>query len=109
VKGNRKTEWPASEDKSLLLEEAVTLSDVGLAIPVRAEKAKLSALLELVAAGQVVTITSNVQPKAVLSPADEKRGRNVFNGMGDFLLQQSVHCGPSSEELVREDRDSRGS
>jgi hypothetical protein len=28
--------------------------------------------------------------------------------MGDFLLRQPVHGGPSAEELIREDRDARG-
>ena len=81
---------------------------VGLVIPVRAAKAKLSGLLELVAQGHTVTITSDGVPKAVLSPATTREGRKPFTGMGDFLLSQPVHGGPSAEELVREDRDSRG-
>ena len=81
---------------------------LGLAIPVRAAKAKLSALLELVASGQPVTITSDGVPKAVLSPVSPAQGRKRFTGMGDFLLTQPVHGGPSAEQLVREDRDSRG-
>ncbi|MFN7139492.1 MAG: type II toxin-antitoxin system Phd/YefM family antitoxin [Limisphaerales bacterium] len=100
--------WPEGDAKSLVLEEAVTLPDIGLAIPVRAAKAKLSALLDLVAAGQEVTITSDGQPKAVLSPVGPRRGRKVFAGMGDFLLKQPVHKGKSAEEVIREDRDSRG-
>lgn len=83
------------------------MPDLGLAIPVRAAKAKLSALLELVAAGQEVTITSDGVPKAVLSPVKPRSGRKVFTGMGDFLLKQPVHGGPSVEALIREDRDSR--
>ena len=35
-------------------------------------------------------------------------GRGTFQGMGDFLLRQPVHGGPSAEELIREDRDARG-
>lgn len=81
---------------------------IGLVIPLRAAKAKLSALLELVAQGQQVTITSDGLPKAVLSPAKAGQGRKPFTGMGDFLLSQPVHGGPSAEELVRQDRDSRG-
>ncbi|MBA4149433.1 MAG: type II toxin-antitoxin system prevent-host-death family antitoxin [Verrucomicrobia bacterium] len=108
MKEKKTSKWPEADAKSLLLEEAVTLPDIGLAIPVRAAKAKLSALLELVAAGQEVTITSDGQPKAVLSPVEPKRGRKVFAGMGDFLLKQPIHGGGSAEELIREDRDSRG-
>lgn len=81
---------------------------IGLTIPVRAAKAKLSALLEMVACGQEVTITSDGLPKAVLSPVRPDRSRKVFQGMGDFLLKQPVHGGPSAEQLIREDRDSRG-
>ena len=91
-----------------MLKETSTMPEIGLTIPVRAAKAKLSALLELVAGGQEVTITSDGLPKAVLSPVGSKHGRKLFQGMGDFLLKQPVHRGPSAEELVREDRDSRG-
>lgn len=101
------SKWPKSEPQSLVLKETMTMPDLGLAIPVRAAKAKFSALLELVAAGQEVTITSDGVPKAVLSPVKPKSGRKVFPGMGDFLMKQPVHGGPSAEELIREDRDSR--
>lgn len=109
MKKKMSKKWPVSRGtEPLLLKEAVTMGGLGLTIPVRAAKAKLSALLELVAAGQEVTITSDGKAKAVLSPAGAKHGRKVFTGMGDFLLKQPVHGGPSAEELVREDRDSRG-
>jgi prevent-host-death family protein len=90
------------------LKEATVMPGIGLTIPVRVAKAKLSALLELVAQGQEVTITSDGLPKAVLSPVGAERGRKVFTGMGDFLLKQPVHGGPSAEEVVRQDRDGRG-
>lgn len=102
--------WPVSKGASapLELKEAAAVPEIGLVIPVRAAKAKLSALLDLVAQGRQVTITSGGVPKAVLSPAKVDQGRRRFTGMGDFLLSQPVHAGPSAEELVREDRDSRG-
>ena len=81
---------------------------IGLVIPLRVAKAKLSALVEMVARGQPVTITSDGVPKATLSPVAAGQGRKRFTGMGEFLLSQPVHGGPSAEELVREDRDSRG-
>jgi prevent-host-death family protein len=90
------------------LKETVAMPGVGLTIPLRVAKAKLSALLEVVAQGRQVTITSDGLPKAVLSPVEAGSGRKVFTGMGDFLLKQPVHAGPSAEELVSEDRDSRG-
>ena len=110
MKEKRSSKWPVSEEATapLMLKEAVALPGIGITIPVRAAKAKLSALLELVAAGTSVTITSDGAPKAVLSPVGACHGRKVFTGMGDFLLKQPVHGGPSAEELIREDRDARG-
>jgi len=109
MKEKMRRKWPATRrTEPLLPKEAVAMGDLGLTIPVRAAKAKLSALLELVAAGQEVTITSDGKAKAVLSPAGSRHGRKVFTGMGDFLLKQPVHGGPSAEELIREDRDARG-
>lgn len=84
------------------------MPDVGLVIPLRAAKAKLSALLDLVASGQQVTITSAGVPKAVLSPATSDAGRVRFSGMGEFLSSQPVHRRALAEEVVNEDRDSRG-
>jgi prevent-host-death family protein len=92
----------------LVLREAVLLPGVGLSIPVRAAKAKLSALLEMVARGQEVTITSDGVPKAVLSPVGRREARKVFTGMGDFLLDQPVQRkGPFADEIIRAERDSR--
>jgi prevent-host-death family protein len=100
--------YPAVKSGSLELKEAVAMPGIGLTIPVRAAKAKLSALLELVAGGQQVTITSDGEPKAVLSPVAKPKPRKVFTGMGDYLMKQPIHSGPSAEEIVREDRDARG-
>jgi prevent-host-death family protein len=92
----------------LELKEVATMPEIGLVIPLRAAKAKLSALLDLVASGQQITITSAGVPKVVLSPATPEAGRIRFKGMGDFLLSQRVHTGALAEEVVNEDRDSRG-
>ena len=110
MKEKRSSKWTISKEATapLTLKEAVALPGIGISIPVRAAKAKLSALLELVAGGTSVTITSDGVPKAVLSPVGARHGRKVFTGMGDFLLKQPVHGGPSAEELIREDRDARG-
>lgn len=84
------------------------MPDIGLVIPLRAAKAKLSALLDLVASGQQITITSGGIPKVVLSPATPDAGRVRFTGMGEFLLSQRVHTEAPADEVVREDRDGRG-
>jgi prevent-host-death family protein len=104
----RKWSGPKKAAAPLVLRETATLPGFGLVIPVRAAKAKLSALLELVAQGRRVTITSAGVPKAVLTPVCAREERRRFTGMGEFLLGQPVHAGPPAEELVREDRDGRG-
>src|SRR5262245_17616719 len=110
MKEKKSRRWPVSKkgSEALALKETVAVPQIGLTIPVRAAKAKLSALLELVAQGQQVTITSDGVPKAVLSPVGPENGRKKFAGMGEFLLGQLVHAGPAAEEVVREDRDGRG-
>ena len=100
--------YPEIKPSAMELREAISLPGVGISIPVRAAQAELSALLELVAGGQEVTITSDGVPKAVLSPVGRHKGRKVFMGMGDYLMKQPIHGGPSAEEIVRADRDGRG-
>lgn len=101
---------PEAETKgATALREAVALPGVGLSIPVRAAKAKLSALLELVAGGQEVTITSDGVPKAVLSPVTKRERRKVFTGTWEHLKKMPPwRGGQTAEELIREDRDGRG-
>jgi prevent-host-death family protein len=77
-------------------------------VTVRDAKSHLSALLEWVAGGREITITSDGKPKARLVPASAEPERQVFRGMGEFLSSQPMHGGPTAEELVREDRDGRG-
>ena len=101
----------SSEHKpqAMELREAVSLPGVGLSIPVRAAKAKLSALLDLVAAGHEVTITSDGRPKAVLSPVGKHKVRKAFTSTWDQLKKLPVQLeGPLAEEIIRADRDGRG-
>lgn len=91
-----------------VLKEAVTLPGVGLSFSVRVAKAQFSALLDLVARGQEVTITSDGEPKAVLSPV-HRRQRKVFTGTWEHLKKMPVQTeGPFAEEIIRADRDGRG-
>lgn len=101
--------YPPHQPQTSELREVVALPGVGLTIPVRAAKAKLSALLELVARGTEVTITSDGEPKAVLLPATGRQARRVFTGTLERLQQMPMQAeGPFAEELVRADRDGRG-
>ena len=83
------------------------VADLGRMVSVRDAKAHLSALLEWVASGHELTITSDGQPKARLVGAAAAKARKVFQGMGDYLLKQPVHGGPSADEIIRAERDSR--
>jgi prevent-host-death family protein len=99
--------YPEPESKPSVLREAADLAWAPF-VTVRDAKSHLSALLEWVAGGREITITSDGRPKARLVPASAEPVRKVFRGMGKFLLSQPIHGGPSAEQLIREDRDSRG-
>ena len=92
----------------MVMHEVAAMPGVGPIISVRAAKAHLSALLDLVAGGREITITSDGEPKAVLSPVGKLKARKVFTGMGDYLMKQPVHRGLSADEAVNLDRDARG-
>lgn len=92
----------------MVLKEIAVAPDIGEVISVRSAKAHLSALLDLVAGGREITITSDGKPKAKLVSAATAKPRKVFQGMGDYLLKQPIHGGPPAEEIIREDRDARG-
>ncbi len=103
------TKFPEHKPSALVLKEAVALPGIGLSIPVRAAKAKLSALLELVAGGQEVTITSDGKPKAVLLPMTKHKPRKVFTGTLEHLQKMPMQTeGPFADEIIRADRAGRG-
>jgi prevent-host-death family protein len=78
-------------------------------VTVRDAKAHLSALLDWVASGHEVTITSDGKPKAVLSSAEKREARKVFTGTWEHLKKMPPwQGGPTAEEIIRADRDSRG-
>lgn len=92
-----------------VLREVAAAPGIGPIISVRAAKAHLSALLELVAGGHAITITSDGQPKAVLSPVGKREARKVFTGTWEHLKKMPPwRGGPTAEELIREDREGRG-
>lgn len=91
----------------MVLKEIAVAPGVGEVISVRSAKAHLSALLDLVAGGREIIITSDGKPKAKLVSVAEAKPRKVFQGMGDYLLKQPIHRG-SAEEAINDDRDARG-
>ena len=100
--------YPVHKPQPAVLKEVTIAPGIGEVISVRAAKAHLSALLDLVAAGQEITITSDGKPKAKLVSVAEAKPRKVFEGMGDYLMKQPIHRGMSAEEAVNLDRDARG-
>lgn len=92
-----------------VMKEVAAMPGIGPVISVRSAKAHLSALLDLVAGGTEVTITSDGKPKAKLVSAAAVKPRKVFTGMGDYLKTMPAQTeGPFADEIVRADRDGRG-
>ena len=83
-----------------MLKEVAVAAGVGEVISVRSAKAHLSALLDLVAGGREITITSDGKPKAKLVGVEESKPRKVFQGMGDYLRKQPIHRGMTADEAV---------
>jgi prevent-host-death family protein len=100
--------YPPAKSEPMVLKEVAVAPGIGEGISVRSAKAHLSALLDLVAGGHEITITSNGKPKARLVSAATAKPRKVFQGMGDYLLKQPIHRGLSADEAIRQDRDARG-
>ena len=96
------------ETQSSVVREFSEVPGVGHTISVRAAKAHLSGLLDEVAAGREVVITSDGVPKARLVPMAE-RPRKVFTGTREHLKKMPPwRGGPTADEIIREDRDARG-
>jgi len=109
MKTKHALKYPEHKSDASVLNDAVALPGIGLTVPVRAAKAKLSALLELVAGGKEVTITSDGVPKAILSPVTPHKPRKVFTGTWEHLKTMPMQTeGPFAEEIIRADRDGRG-
>ena len=100
--------YPPHRAEPAVLKEVAIAPGIGEVISVRSAKAHLSALLDLVAGGREITITSDGKPKAKLvSATEETKPRKVFEGMGDYLMKQPIHGGPTADEIIRAERDSR--
>ena len=97
------------ETMTSVVREFSEMPGVGHTISVRAAKAHLSGLLEEVARGREIVITSDGVPKARLMPISHQRERKVFTGTWEHLARMPKwKGGPTADELIREDRDSRG-
>src|SRR5580698_1896056 len=96
------------ETPSSVVQEIAELPGIGQAISVRAAKAHFSGLLEEVAQGREVVITSGGKPKARLIPMEAGVKRVPFTGTRAHLkTMPQWRGGPTAEEIIREDRDGR--
>lgn len=109
-KTNSAVKYEISEKNTApsVLKEVAAIPGIGNVINVRAAKAHLSALLELVVGGQEVVITSDGQPKVKLVSYHMKKKRKVFSGAKEHLKEIPLRPGPPAEEIIRADRDGRG-
>ena len=97
------------ETRAMVVREFHELPGVGHTISVRAAKAHLSGLLEEVAGGREIVITSDGTPKARLVPMTTETQRKPFLGTREHLKKMPPwRGGPTADEIVREDRDGRG-
>jgi len=108
MKAKKATTYKLSKDSEPSVLRDAPITGGGHIVTVREAKAHLSALLNWVAAGNEITITSDGAPKAKLVSAEVAKPRKIFKGMGDYLSKQPIHRGLSADEAVRQDRDARG-
>ena len=98
------------ETPSSVVREFTELPGVGHTISVRAAKAHLSGLLDEVAAGREVVITSDGVPKARLVPMTTGTQRKPFSGTREHLrtMPKWKKGDLTADEIIRADRDGRG-
>ena len=98
------------EGASSVIQEIMPMPGVGASISVRAAKAHLSGLLEEVAGGREVVITSDGVPKARLVPMTAGTQRKPFSGTREHLktMPKWKKGDLTADEIIRADRDGRG-
>ncbi len=98
------------ETTSSVIQEIMPMPGVGASISVRAAKAHLSGLLDEVAAGREVVITSDGVPKARLVPMAAGSQRKPFSGTREHLktMPKWKKGDLTADEIIRADRDGRG-
>lgn len=96
------------DESSPVLQEIAVVPGIGKTISVRAAKAHLSALLDMAQQGQDITITSGGRPKAMIVSPEKNQTRKRFSGAAAHLAKMPPwRGGPTADEIIREDRDSR--
>lgn len=112
MKASESTVLRGNDDETLpsVVREFSELPGVGHTISVRAAKAHLSGLLDEVAAGREVIITSDGVPKARLVPMTGGTQRKPFSGTREHLktMPKWKKGDLTADEIIRADRDGRG-
>lgn len=116
MKKIRPIKYTVSKPAALTLRESAVLVPAGIEagteiVSVRTAKAMLSALLDKVAAGSEVLITSDGRPKARLVPLERELSRKGFPGTPAHLKRipwRGAPGSPDSTQLISEDREDRG-
>jgi prevent-host-death family protein len=88
-----------------VVQEAVAAPRRRASVSVREAKDQLSALLQRVANGEEIVVTSDGEPKAMLVKYRPIMGGKPWRPLGAFLSDQPM--GPDSAPGVRAERDSR--
>ncbi|MBC8041419.1 MAG: type II toxin-antitoxin system prevent-host-death family antitoxin [Opitutaceae bacterium] len=86
-------------------EEEATPLRTRASVSVREAKDQMSALLQRVADGEEIVVTSDGQPKAMLVKYRPIMGGKAWRPLGAFLAGQPL--GPDSTKTIRAERDSR--
>jgi len=81
---------------------------VGLSIPVRVAKAKLSALLELVAGDRKSRSPRTASRKRCCRRSATPGAENFHRHLGTIEKMPMQTEGPFADEIIRADRDGRG-
>jgi len=110
MKVRKITKYPESTiSQPMELKESAVVPGLGQTVNVRAAKAHLSQLLDLVAAGREFIITSDGRPKARVVPIGlERRGEGFQPDWGLLKSMPVQQQGPTAQEIIRSDRDGRG-
>ncbi len=110
-----KTEGPTKltdgePGETSVVREIAPVPGLGATISVRAAKAHLSGLLDEVASGREVVITSGGVPKARLVPMTAGIQRRPFSGTREHLktMPKWKKGDLTADEIIRADRDGRG-
>ena len=99
MKEKKPVTYKSSRRSEPMVLRDAAVAEWGRVVTVRDAKAHLSALLEWVASGHELTITSDGEPKAKLIKAQARQRGKVFQGMGDYLMKQPVHAGSADESV----------